>query len=62
MNPYISSLNHPMQIHCFSHSEAKQNARYELWLKGQDAIRRCSARGDAQAGGPQSQAVWSSIS
>lgn len=22
--------------------------RYELWLKGQDAIRRCSARGDAQ--------------
>lgn len=23
--------------------------RYELWLKGQDAIRRCSARGDAQA-------------
>ncbi|CAK9046114.1 Hypothetical protein (Fragment), partial [Durusdinium trenchii] len=23
--------------------------RYELWLKGQDAIRRCTARGDAQA-------------
>lgn len=54
INPYISALNPPMKIHFFSHWEPNQNAaRYELWLKGQDAIRRCSARGDAQADTPQ---------
>jgi len=31
------------RLHCLHKN------RYELWLKGQDAIRRCSARGDAQA-------------